>query len=105
MRAFGMQQKQVKRIFLWEAVLLGLLGCLGGLVIAGVIALAVGSVSLNTDPSLQFFLNNGRITFSLPLQDVAVNVALVILTSLLAAYWPARAAAKMSPMKALSSHT
>ena len=105
MRAFGMHQKQVKGVFLWEAVFLGLLGCLAGLVLAGLIALVVGSISFNTDPSLQFFLNNGRITFSLPLGSVMLNIALVVFTSLLAAYWPARAAAKMSPMKALSSHT
>lgn len=105
MRAFGMHQKQVKNIFLWEAVFLGLLGCLGGLVLAGLIALAVGSISLNADPSLQFFLDNSRITFALPGKDIVTNVVLVIFTSLLAAYWPARAAAKMSPIKALSSHT
>ncbi len=105
MRAFGMHQKQVKRIFLWEAVLLGLLGCMAGLVLSGVFAMVVGSLSLNTDPSLQFFLNNGKITFSLPIGSVFLNTALVVFTSLLAAYWPARAAAKMSPMKALSSHT
>lgn len=104
MRAFGMHQRQVKRIFLWEAVFLGLLGCIAGLVLSGLIALVVGSISLNTDPSLQFFLNNGKITFSLPLGSVVFNTALVVFTSLLAAYWPARAAAKMSPMKALSSH-
>ncbi len=105
MRAFGMHQRQVKGIFLWEAVFLGLLGCLAGLVLSVLIALVVGSISLNTDPSLQFFLNNGRITFSLSLGSVVLNIALVVFTSFLAAYWPARAAAKMSPMKALSSHT
>ncbi|HBN95645.1 MAG TPA: hypothetical protein DDZ66_05040 [Firmicutes bacterium] len=105
MRAFGMHQKQVKRIFLWEAVFLGLLGCLAGLVLSGLIALVVGSISLNADPSLQFFLNNGKITFRLPIGSVILNTSLVVFTSLLAAYWPARAAAKMSPMKALSSHT
>jgi len=105
MRAFGMHQKQVKRIFLWEAVFLGLLGCLAGFVLAGLIALVVGSISLSADPSLQFFLNNGRITFRLALGSAFLNTALVVFTSLVAAYWPARAAAKMSPMKALSSHT
>lgn len=105
MRAFGMHQKQVKGIFLWEAVFLGLLGCLGGLILAGIITLVVGNLHLNADPSLQFFLHKGQITFRLSITSVVINTALVVFTSLLAAYWPAQAAAKMSPMKALSSHT
>ena len=105
MRAFGMHQKQVKNIFLWEAVFLGLLGCVAGLVLAGVIAVVVGSIHFAADPSLQFFMDNGTITFIFSMASVITNTVVVVLISLLAAYWPARAAAKMSPMKALSSHT
>lgn len=105
MRAFGMQKKQVQRIFLWEAVLLGLVGCVAGLVVAGLIVVVVGNWQLNAAPSLQFFLNNGQITFRLSASNIVFNTVLVVLTSLVAAYWPARAAAKLSPIKALSSHT
>jgi putative ABC transport system permease protein len=105
MRAFGMHQKQVKNIFLWEATFLGLLGCVGGLVLAGVISLIVGNITFDADPSLQFFLNQGQVVFDVSLASVIGNTAIVVLISLLAAYWPARAAARMSPMKALSSHT
>lgn len=104
MRAFGMHRRQVQSIFLWEAVLLGLVGCAAGLALAGLIILAVGSWPLKADPSLQFFLNQGRITFRLSGESVVLNMVLVVLTSLIAAYWPARAAAKLSPMKALSSN-
>ena len=105
MRAFGMQKKQVKRIFLWEAVLLGLLGCIAGLVVSGLLIAVVGNWTLNTDPSLQFFLNNSRITFRLSVGNMVLNTVLVVLTSLLAAYWPAKTASNLSPIKALSSHT
>jgi len=105
MRAFGMHQKQVKNIFLWEATFLGLLGCVGGLVLAGVISLIVGNITFDADPSLQFFLNQGQVVFDVSMASVIGNTAIVVLISLLAAYWPARAAARMSPMKALSSHT
>ena len=105
MRAFGMHQKQVKHIFLWEAVFLGLLGCLAGLVLSAVVTLVVGSIRFNAAPSMQFFLDDGRISFALSLPESILNTALVVFTSLIAAYWPARAAAKLSPMKALSSHT
>ncbi|WP_461370918.1 ABC transporter permease [Candidatus Darwinibacter acetoxidans] len=105
MRAFGMHQKQVQHIFLWEAVLLGLTGCVAGLALSGLLIAVVGRWPLNVDPSLRFFLNHGRITFSLSAGSIVLNTALVVLTSLVAAYWPSRAAAKLSPIKALSSHT
>jgi putative ABC transport system permease protein len=105
MRAFGMHQKQVQHIFLWEAVLLGLTGCVAGLALSGLLIAVVGRWPLNVDPSLHFFLNHGRITFSLSAGSIVLNTALVVLTSLVAAYWPSRAAAKLSPIKALSSHT
>lgn len=105
MRAFGMYQTQVKHIFLWEAVFLGLLGCLGGLVLSGLVTLVVGNIHFDADPSMQFFLNDGQVSFALSMGSAILNTALVVLTSLVAAYWPARAAARLSPMKALSSHT
>ncbi|MCK9525953.1 MAG: FtsX-like permease family protein [Limnochordia bacterium] len=105
MRAFGMHQKRVKNIFLWEAAFLGLLGCIAGLILAGIVAVAVGSIHFNADPSMQFFLDTGKITFVFSITNVIINTAIVVLISLIAAYWPARSAAKMSPMKALSSHT
>lgn len=103
MRAFGMHKKQVKRIFLWEATLVGLLGVVTGLVLSGILVLILGNLNLNLDPSLQLFLKDGKLTFVLSQTAILVNVFLVVMISLVAAYWPAKAAAKLSPMEALSS--
>ncbi len=105
MRAFGMRRGQVRNIFLWEAIFLGLLGSVGGIMLSGLLALILGNITFRVDPSLQFFLNQGQITFSFAASGVVINLVLVVLTSLLAAYWPARAAAKLSPLEALGSHT
>ncbi|HHY09263.1 MAG TPA: FtsX-like permease family protein [Firmicutes bacterium] len=105
MRAFGMQQNQVKHIFLLEAVLLGLLGSAGGVLISGALAQILGRVRFMAAPAMQFFLDGGRITFSFSAGSILLNIALVVATSLIAAYLPARAAAKLSPIKALSSQT
>lgn len=105
MRAFGMQKGQVRSIFLWEAAFLGILGSLAGVVLGGVIALILGSITFNADPSLQFFLNHGQITFTFAPASIVFNLCLVVFTSLLAAYRPATAAARLSPLEALSSHT
>lgn len=101
MRAFGMQREQVRGIFLLEALFLGLLGSFGGLLLSGLSAFILGKITFKVDPSMQFFLNRGQISFLFSPARVLVNLALVAATSLLAAYWPARAAAKLSPIKAL----
>ena len=103
MRAVGMQGRSVRGIFLMEAGFVGLIGALIGLVLAGIAMLVLGQVTLDTDSPLQFFLNDGRITFAVPPLSVLTNVAILLVLSLLAAFIPARRAARMEPAAALRS--
>ena len=103
MRAVGMQGRSVRGIFLMEAGFIGLIGALIGLVLAGIAMLVLGQVTLDTDSPLQFFLNDGRITFAVPPLSVVTNVAILLALSLLAAFIPARRAARMEPAAALRS--
>ena len=103
MRAVGMQGLSVRGIFLMEAGFIGLIGALIGLLLAGIAMLVLGQVTLDTDSPLQFFLNDGRITFAVPPLSVVTNVAILLALSLLAAFIPARRAARMEPAAALRS--
>ncbi len=103
MRAVGMQGRSVRGIFLMEAGFIGLIGALIGLVLAGIAMLVLGQLTLDTDSPLQFFLNDGRITFAVPPRSVVTNVAILLVLSLLAAFIPARRAARMEPAAALRS--
>ena len=103
MRAVGMQGRSVRGIFLMEAGFIGLIGALIGLVLAGIAMLVLGQLTLDTDSPLQFFLNDGRITFAVPPLSVVTNVAILLALSLLAAVIPARRAARMEPAAALRS--
>ena len=103
MRAVGMQGRSVRGIFLMEAGFIGLIGALIGLLLAGIAMLVLGQVTLDTDSPLQFFLNDGRITFAVPPLSVVTNVAILLALSLLAAFIPARRAARMEPAEALRS--
>lgn len=105
MRAFGMHKKQVKRIFLWEATLVSMLGVATGLILSGVFMFVLGKITITQDPSMQMFLNEAKLSFVVSKGNLVLNTVLVIIISLVAAYWPAKAAAKLSPMKALGSHT
>ena len=103
MRAVGMRGGAVRGIFLMEAGFIGLIGALIGLVLAGIAMLVLGQITLDTDSPLQFFLNDGRITFAVPPLSVVTNVAILLALSLLAALIPARRAARMEPAEALRS--
>ena len=105
MRAFGMQRREIKRIFLLEAFFLGLLGSAGGILLTALLAFILSKIRFGADPALQFFLRQGQITFSFSAASILINTALVLVISLIAAYWPARASAKLPPVEALSSHT
>ncbi len=103
MRALGMQQPMVRRIFLAEAGMLGLLGGLMGLVLA-LLAMAGLALWNVTTPGLQFFLSQGRFTFSVSGGSILLYLAIMLAICLSAAHWPAKSAAKLSPIKALGSH-
>ncbi len=104
MRAFGMQRGMVRNVFLVEALLLSAGGALAGLVLYGLTSLILGQISWDTMPAMQFFLDQGRITFDTTFGEVGLNTCLILAMSLLAAYFPAKAAAKLSPVKAMGSN-
>ena len=104
MRAFGMQRGMVRNVFLVEALLLSAGGALAGLVLYGLTSLILGQISWDTMPAMQFFLDQGRITFDTTFGEFGLNTCLILAMSLLAAYFPAKAAAKLSPVKAMGSN-
>lgn len=103
MRAVGMQRGAVRSIFLMEATFISLIGAVGGLLLAAAAMLILGQVEFQTDSPLQFFLDDGRLTFAVPPLTMAANVAILIVLSLGAAAIPARRAARLDPAAALRS--
>jgi putative ABC transport system permease protein len=104
MRAFGMQRQMVRNIFLGEAMFIGLSGAIAGLVASGLLMLVLSAFHFNDASMLQFFLNNGRFTFILSPANVVLDLVLILLMTLFAAYRPARAAARLRPAEALRAH-
>lgn len=104
MRAFGMQRNVVRRIFLWEAAFISLGGGVVGIGLAGLIAAIVSRLSVAHVPELGFFTANGHFSFHLTVGALVTNIVILLAMSLLAALFPANAAAKMEPAKALGAH-
>lgn len=104
MRAVGMLKKDVKSIFLLEALFLSLKGALLGIGIAIVVSFALGFIPFPDDSPLVFFLEKGNLSMPIvPIQMLGVVVLLSLIT-LLSAWLPARNAAKLQPADALRSN-
>jgi len=105
MRALGMQRNEVLGLFLWEAVLLALLGAflgfLLGLLTLWVIGLGENLWVLPEVGELAFFLINNRLAWQLNLGVMAVSVMVLVAMVLSSALIPARKAAKLEPAEAL----
>jgi len=96
-----MQRGEVKTLFLLEAFFLALGGALAGLLAAGVVMLILSQIFWGLDSPIFILLKNGYMTFRLSFLQVLLNIVIVLFMTLLAAYFPAKNAAKLEPAVAL----
>ncbi|MFD5316996.1 ABC transporter permease [Streptomyces sp. NPDC127098] len=95
MRAIGSSRRQVNRSVLTEALLLGVVGSVLG--IGAGIGLAVGLMALMDAAGVTMDTSRLTVTAAVPVAGLAVGVV----TTLVAAWLPARRAGRVSPMAAL----
>lgn len=101
MRSMGMQRGEVRNLFLLEALFLALGGAVAGIVLAFLVLSGIGLVNFGLDTPLFLVLKNGHMTFTIEFVRTLVNVLIVAALTLLAAWVPARSAAKLDPAVAL----
>ncbi|MEU0844253.1 FtsX-like permease family protein [Streptomyces sp. NPDC005962] len=95
MRAIGSSRKQINRSVLIEALLLGVVGSILG--VLGGVGLAVGLMKLMGNAGLH--LSTDQLTVKPTTPIVGLTIGIVV--TVIAAYIPARRAGKISPMAAL----
>jgi putative ABC transport system permease protein len=89
LRALGMTRRQIRRMIRWESVITALIGAAIGIVLGIVLAaLLIARVDF--------------IDFSFPTGQVVVFVIAAIFVGVVAAVFPARRAAKLDPLRAIS---
>ncbi|MDD4027920.1 MAG: ATP-binding cassette domain-containing protein [Bacilli bacterium] len=92
LKAIGARRKDIKRIFVSEAFLIGLFSGLIGLVLATIISVIANSYTNNL-----FEASVSKITIQFVLFGMIISVLLSVLSGL----WPASRAAKLDPIESL----
>jgi len=103
MRAMGVQRGEIKSLFLFEALFLALGGAFAGIVLAFIAMNLLSLINFGMDSPAFLIMKNGHLSFFLPPLRALGNITIIALLTLFAAYFPARAAAKMEPANALRS--
>jgi putative ABC transport system permease protein len=98
MKAIGGADQDVRRIFLVEAAIIGVLGGAGGVVLGWIVSRAINFganwyIASQGGPRAELF--------SMPLWLVASSIGFALLVSLIAGSYPARRAARLNPIDAL----
>jgi putative ABC transport system permease protein len=101
MRSIGMQRREVRDLFLFEAGFLALGGAVAGLALAAIAMGIVSLVNFGLNSPLFIILKNGHMTFKVEFFRTVFNVLVVAALTLLAASLPARKAARLDPAVAL----
>lgn len=103
MRAVGTQRGQVRSLFLFEAVFLAAGGAVAGWALAALVMAILSLFDFGTGTVFALFLKNGHLSFSIQAAASAAHFALVLALTLVAAFLPARRAARLAPAVALRS--
>jgi putative ABC transport system permease protein len=93
LRAVGMDRSQTRSAIRWEALLIALVGTLSGVVIGVFFGWAL-SVTLRGE---------GLMAFSFPVVSIVVITVLAVIGGVLAATRPARRAARLDVLRAITT--
>ncbi|KKG73831.1 ABC transporter permease [Methanosarcina mazei] len=102
LRAMGASVSSIQRIFILQSGILGLLGALVG-TFAGILAsLAIGQYEIPGTES-DIYAGMNYIPIIIRAQDIIFIIVAVFLLNLITGIYPARQAAKLDPVKAIST--
>ncbi len=99
-RAVGARQQDIRRQFLWEALLLTLAGGAIGILLALVLAGVIESLPL-LGPIYKDESGKGDIHLKISFFTVVLSTAILVLVGVLSGLFPALRAAKLDPVEAL----
>jgi len=102
LRAIGMQRGGVLRMFLYESLLLGLIGTGTGALAGAGLGAALNAARIHVPLSVQLFLMSDRVQLALHAGGLVRAALFITLVTTLAALYPAYRAARLKPVSAMS---
>ncbi len=99
MKVAGLAMKKIRRMFLIEATVIGLAGGVIGAIISYLVSFAVNNGSGNTE-FLGMYFQEGMV-LSIPLWLTFAGIGIAVLVGVIAGFYPAWKATKLSPMEAI----
>ncbi len=101
MRAVGMKQRDVKRLFLMEAVILALKGAAIGIGLELILSFIANRINFGLETRFSFFLNGGHLGLPVIPGTILLVTAIITVLTLLSVWSTAKKAAMMNPADAL----
>jgi lipoprotein-releasing system permease protein len=99
LRSMGMTRGSITRIFMYQGVVIGLVGTGLGATLGGGLAWALRRYEFISIPGDVYFVD--RLPVQLDLLDVTIIVGASLLISFLATIYPSRRAAALEPVEAI----
>jgi putative ABC transport system permease protein len=101
LRAMGMQRGQVMRMFLAEAVLLGLFGAVAGAVLGVVVSTTLNALNIRVPIAVQLFLMSDTLHVAIQGSAMAFTIAFITGCISLISLVPSWMAARLKPVTAM----
>jgi lipoprotein-releasing system permease protein len=100
LKSLGLREGTVRRIFVIEALAIGLMGAAAGWVLGYALTLALGTIEIKSP-----FVDSTRLPLAYSVLHYAVATAVALASSLVAGYFPARKASRLYPVDIIRGAT
>ncbi len=100
-RAIGMQAKMVRRTFVMESTFLSFFATIAGTIFALIVMGVFSLLELKPEGMISMLLKDGHLYFIPPVGMIINCMVIIVLMTVVVAYFPARKAAKISAADAL----
>jgi lipoprotein-releasing system permease protein len=100
MKSLGLSEGMVRRIFVTEALTIGLLGALAGFTLGYLLCLGLGTIEIKSP-----FMDANRLPLSYNPWHYAIAITVALASSFAAGYAPARKAARLHPVEIIRGAT